>query len=146
MPLLRAVHDGARWQFESEVEEWAVAAAWALPCYRYRRLLSVCVRSDWQLPGIKLKWRPELDPFALSFHFQRSEVLLCWHEETGALVLLVPSEVSFGDRDYYLKTTEDWLAFLMSLQADTRLMPMSSFRNAEEETDNGWHTKAPVNA
>ncbi len=135
MPLLRAVYDGV-WRFESEMEEWVVAEAWAFPCDRYRRLLSVCVRNDWHLPGVRLKWRPEIDPFAFSLNFQCVEVLLCWHEATGALVLLVPSEAAFRDQDYYRKITEAWLQFLISLLADPRPIPMSSFHD-EAETEGG---------
>lgn len=73
--MLRAAYNGSCWEFESEIEEWDVAGAWAFPCHIYRKVLSVFVKKDWQLTGAKFKWRPELTPYTFSLSFDDTELV-----------------------------------------------------------------------
>jgi len=146
MSLLRAVHNGNHWEFESVWGEWEVTGAWAFPCHKYRRMLSVFVRTDWQFASVKIQWRPELDPFAFTLKIHDSETLLCWHRETGSLVLLVPSEAHPVDREFCLKEVQTWLTFVTLMQTDASMLPLSSLIDQTEgDETSGWHVSAPLN-
>lgn len=143
--MLRAVHNGSCWVIESELEEFEVACAWAFPCHAYRRVLAAFVRGDWQLVGARFKWRPEIDPYAFSLSIDDNDLIICWNGEVGALVLLVPSELSDADRNYYLGIAESWLKFIAIL-TETQMVPLSSFISDSPEPEKGWHVSVSLNA
>jgi hypothetical protein len=106
----------------------------------FRMILSTVVESDWQLAGMRLRWRPDIDPFAISFRLG-DEALLLWLQDCAVLVLLVPEELPQDIAFQIGNTVAVFLTLATSLLNKRLVYELESLQteSAEEDEDIDWH-------
>ena len=137
---LTSVNRDNYWRIESSDEAWVVTAAFAMPAWQYLQLLSVFVRQTLRFMNFICQWTPELDPHALLFRTERTEIVLCWNKELGAVAVLVPTELSDEERQLATQAACSFLAFVCSLIGNTP-QPLSAFVVDDDENDS-WVASA----
>lgn len=130
------------WRIESNDEAWVVTAAFAMPAWQYRQLLSVAVRQTLRFINCVCQWAPELDPHALLLRTEWAEAILCWNKEIGAIAVLVPAGLSDEQRQLATQVACSFLLFAYSLMGNT-LQPLSVF-DFDDNEDKSWVTSAVV--
>jgi hypothetical protein len=107
----------------------------------FRMILSTVVESDWQLAGMRLRWRPDIDPFAISFQIGDDEALLLWLRECAVLVLVVPEELPQDIGLQIGNTVAVFLTLATSLLNKRVVYELESFRteSSDESADIDWH-------
>ena len=139
--MVRYFLNGEEWQFYCEEEGWLVARAWPMAGAAFRMILSTIVESDWQLAGMKLRWRPDIDPFAISFQLGDDEALLLWLQDCAVLVLLVPEELPQDIGLQIGNTVSAFLTLAISLLNKRAIYELESLRteSVEEDATLDWH-------
>jgi hypothetical protein len=139
--MVRYFLNGEEWQFDCEEEGWRVERAWPMAGATFRQILSTIVESDWQLAGMRLSWRPDVDPFAVSFQLGDNETLLLWIRDCAVLVLLVPEELPQDIGSQIGNTISVFLTLATSLLNKRAICELESLRtkSTEEEEDIDWH-------
>jgi hypothetical protein len=139
--MVRYFLNGEEWRFYCEEEGWRVERAWPMAGATFRMILSTVVESDWQLAGMRLRWRPDIDPFAISFQIGDDEALLLWLRECAVLVLVVPEELPQDIGLQIGNTVAVFLTLATSLLNKRVVYELESFRteSSEEDADIDWH-------
>jgi hypothetical protein len=139
--MIRYFSDGSEWQFHCEEEGWRVERAWPMAGATFRMILSTVVESDWQLAGMRLRWRPDVDPFAISFQLGDDEALLLWLQDCAVLVLLVPEELPKDAGFQIGNTVAMFLTLATSLLNKRAIHELGSLRteSTEEDENIDWH-------
>jgi len=139
--MIRCFMNGEEWQFYCEEEGWRVERAWPIAGATFRMILSIIVESDWQLAGMRLSWRPDIDPFAISFQLRDYEALLLWLQDHAVLVLLVPEELPQDIGFQIGNEVAVFLTLATGLLNRRAICELESLRtkSAEEDEDIDWH-------
>jgi hypothetical protein len=139
--MIRYFLNGEEWQFYCEEEGWRVERAWPMAGATFRMILSTVVESDWQLAGMRLRWRPDIDPFAISFQLGDDEALLLWLQDCAVLVLLVPEELPQDIAFQIGNAVAVFLTLATSLLNKRAIYELESLQteSAEEDADIDWH-------
>jgi hypothetical protein len=139
--MIRYFLNGEEWQFYCEEEGWRVERAWPMAGATFRMILSTVVESDWQLAGMRLRWRPDIDPFAISFQLGDDEALLLWLGDCAVLVLLVPEELPQDIAFQIGNTVSVFLTLATRLLNKRAIYELESLQteSAEEDEDIDWH-------
>ena len=134
--LVQPIHDGRRWFLQSNLEDYVVAWAFAMPRYYYDRLLAAVIRQPLYLGGLELIWCPELSPQTLRVLFRGVESFLTWDQETAIAALLMPSQADEPTR-HSLTHSLYCLLFLIAMTAPV-FPSLSSFH--QQDDDAQWVT------
>jgi hypothetical protein len=139
--MVRHFLNGEEWQFYCEEEGWRVERAWPIAGATFRMILSTVVESDWQLAGMRLRWRPDIDPFAISFQLGDDEALLLWLGDCAVSVLLVPEELPKEIGFQIGNTVSVFLTLATRLLNKRAIYELESLQteSAEEDEDIDWH-------